>query len=134
VTARLELLDEGFVIRNDGVRRLLTVVGTITVRYEAVASVEVGLDKAPPWYTRRIGLNPGVGSRRAGIFWWHGRKWFMDLNDLARTLVVRLKPGAGYDAIAVTVDEPGAVAAALRTRAGLTSVRDPREPVPPDRH
>ena len=112
----MELLDHGFVIRNEGTRRLVTFAGTITVPYEAVASVDVGLDKVPPWYTRRIGLNPGVGSRRAGIFWWRGEKWFMDVREPARTLVVRLKPGAGYDAIAVTVDDPDALAADLRGR------------------
>jgi hypothetical protein len=117
--ARVDLLDDRFVIRNDGMRRLLTIAGTITVRYEAVASVEVGLDEVPPWFTWRIGFNPGLGSRRAGIFWWRGRKWFMDVDDPARTLVVHLKPGAGYDAIAVTVDDPEALAAELRSKAGL---------------
>ena len=59
--ARVELLDDRFVIHNSGMRRLLTIVGTITVRYEAVESVEVGLDEVPPWLTRRIGFNPGLG-------------------------------------------------------------------------
>jgi hypothetical protein len=63
----------------------------ITVRYEAVESVEVGLDEAPPWFTWRVGYNPGFGSRRAGVFWWRGRNWFMDIDDPARALVVHLK-------------------------------------------
>jgi hypothetical protein len=117
--AEVELLDDRFVIRNEGLRRLLTIAGTITVRYEAVESVEIGLDEAPPWFTWRIGYNPGVGSRRAGIFWWRGAKWFMDVDDPKRTLVIHLKPGAGYGAIAVTVDDPEALAAELRLRAGL---------------
>ena len=57
--ARVELLDDRFVIHNEGMRRLLTIVGTITVRYEAVESVDVGLGEVPPWLTRRIGFNPG---------------------------------------------------------------------------
>jgi len=119
VTPRLELLHDRFVIRNEGIRRLLTIVGSITVRYEAMESVDVGLDEAPAWFTWRVGFNAGIGSRRAGIFWWRGEKWFLDVSDLERALVVRLKPGAGYDAIALTVDEPDAVAAGLRSSAGL---------------
>jgi hypothetical protein len=102
--ARVELVDDRFVIHNEGLRRFLTIVGTITVRYEAVESVEVGLDEVPPWFTWRVGYNPGFGSRRAGVFWWRGRKWFMDIDDPARALVVHLKKGAGYDAIAVSVE------------------------------
>ncbi|MDX6534297.1 MAG: hypothetical protein QOF68_2041 [Gaiellales bacterium] len=117
--ARVQFLDDRFVIRNEGLRRLLTVVGTISVRYEAVSSVEVGLDEVPPWFTWRIGFNLGVGSRRAGIFWWRGEKWFMDVTGPARTLVVHLKPGAGYDAVAVTVENPQTIATEIRSRAGL---------------
>ena len=112
--AQVELLDDRLVIHNEGLRRLLTVVGTITVRYEAIESVEVGLDEVPPWFTWRVGFNPGLGARRAGIFWWRGKKWFLDVDDPARTVVIHLKPGAGYGAIAVTVDDPESVAAALR--------------------
>jgi hypothetical protein len=119
--ARVELFDDRFVIHNDGLRRLLTIVGSVTVRYEAISYVEVGLDGVPGWFTWRIGFNAGVGSRRAGIFWWRGNKWFMDVSDPARTLVVHLKPGAGYDATAVTVDEPAALAAELRSRASLSA-------------
>ena len=50
-----------------------------------------------------------------------GRKWFLDVNAPARTLVVHLKLGAGYDAIAVTVDDPSALVADLGSRAGLTA-------------
>jgi hypothetical protein len=116
--ARVELLDDRFVIRNEGVRRLLTIVGTIAVRYEAIASVDVGLADVPPWWTWRLGYNPAVGTRRAGIFWWEGEKWFLDVRDLRRTLVVRVKPGGagGYDALAVTVDGAEALAAELRAR------------------
>jgi hypothetical protein len=117
--ARVELLEDRFVIHNHGLRRLLTIVGTITVRYEAVAGVQVGLEEVPPWFTWRIGYNPGFSSRRAGIFWWRGGKWFLDVVDPGRTLVVHLKPGAGYDAVGVTVDDPTALAAELRSRAGL---------------
>jgi hypothetical protein len=117
--ARVELLDDRFVIHNEGIRRLLTIVGTITVRYEAVESVEVGLGEVPPWFTRRIGFNPGFGSRRAGVFWWRGKKWFLDVSDPARTIVVHLKQGAGYDAIAVTVADPETLAADLRSRSGV---------------
>jgi hypothetical protein len=117
--ARVELLDDRFAIHNEGMRRLLTIVGTITVRYEAVESVEVGLGEVPSWLTRRIGFNPGLGSRRAGIFWWRGMKWFMDVSDPTRTIVVHLKQGAGYDAIAATMDDPETLAAELRSRSGV---------------
>jgi hypothetical protein len=120
--ARVELLDDYFVVENHGLRRLLTIVGRVTVRYEAVASVEVGLDEVPRWSTWRLGYNPGVGSRRAGVFWWRGKRWFMDVSDPERTLVVHLKPGVGYEAIAVTVDYPEALAADLRSRAGLADL------------
>jgi hypothetical protein len=113
---RVELLEDHFVIRNAGLRRLLTIVGSVSVRYEAVASVAVGLDEVPRWFTWRFGFNAGVGSRRAGVFWWGGKKWFLDISDPARALVVQLKPGAGYDAVAVSVDDPETLAAALRSR------------------
>jgi hypothetical protein len=118
---RVEMFDDRFVIHNDGLRRLLTIVGSVTVRYEALAYVEVGLDGVPGWFTWRIGFNAGVGARRAGIFWWRGKKWFMDVYDPARTLVVHVKPGGGYDAIALTVDDPAVLAAELRSKAGLSS-------------
>jgi hypothetical protein len=117
--ARMQLLDDRFVIRNEGLRRLLTVVGTVPVRYEAVSSVQVGLDEVPPWYAWRVGFNPGFGSRRAGVFWWRGKKWFMDVSDPARAVVVHLKPGSGYDAVAVTVGSPQTIATEIRSRAGL---------------
>jgi hypothetical protein len=117
--AHVELLDDRFVIHNKGARRLLTIVGTITLRYEAVESVGVGLGEVPPWFTRRIGFNPGLGSRRAGVFWWRGKKWFLDVSDPARTIVVHLKQGAGYGAIAVTADDPETLAAELRSRSGV---------------
>jgi hypothetical protein len=118
---RVELLDDRFVIHNEGWRRLLTIVGDVVVRYEAVESVEVGLGEVPRWYTWRVGYNAGIGTRRAGIFWWRGKKWFLDLSDPARALVVNLKAGAGYDAIAVTVDDSETVAAELRARTGLSN-------------
>ena len=65
---RVEMFDDRFVIHNDGLRRLLTIVGSVTVRYEAIAYVEVGLDGVPGWFTWRVGFNAGVGARRAGIF------------------------------------------------------------------
>ena len=80
--ARIELLDDRFVVRSEGFRRLLTVVGTVAVRYEAVASVQVGMDALPGWSSWKVGYNPAFGSRRAGIFWWRGRKWFMDVSDV----------------------------------------------------
>ena len=121
--ARVEFLDDRVVIHNKGLRRLLTIVGTITVRYEAIASVEVGLRDLPAWHTWRVGYNPGFGRRRAGIFWWQGGKWFLDVDDPARTLVAHLKPGAGYDAVAVTVDDPEGLAAELRRSAAKAGRR-----------
>jgi hypothetical protein len=115
---RIELLDDRFVIRNQGLHRLLTIVGDVTIRYEAIASVDVGLDGVPPWFTWRVGYSTGVGSHRSGIFWWRGQKWFMDVRDPARTLVVELKPGSGYDAVAITLDTAEVVAAELRRAAG----------------
>jgi hypothetical protein len=114
--ARVQFLADRFVIRNDGLRRLLTVAGSIPVRYEAIDSVKVGLDAVPPWYAWRLGFNPGVGSRRAGIFWWQGRKWFLDVSDTDRTVVVTLKPGAPYDAVALTVVDPHLIAQQIRSR------------------
>src|SRR4026208_1902684 len=109
--SRVELFDDRFVIHNDGLRRLLTIVGSITVRYEAIAYIEVGLDSLPGWFTWRVGFNAGLGSRRARVFCGRGKKWFRDVHDPARTLVVRLKPGAGYDAVALTLDDPATLAA-----------------------
>ena len=115
---RIELLDDRFVIRNRGLHRLLTIVGDVTVRYEAIASVAVGLDAVPPWFAWRVGYSTGVGSHRSGIFWWRGKKWFMDVRDPERALVVQLKPGSSYDAVAVTLDAAELVAAELQRAAG----------------
>ena len=52
---RLDLLDDRFVIRNEGWRRLLTVVGNVTVRYEAIASIEIGLHELPGVLTPKAG-------------------------------------------------------------------------------
>jgi hypothetical protein len=41
------------------------------------------------------------------------------VSDPARTIVVHLKQGAGYDAIAVTVGDPDTLAADLRSRSGV---------------
>jgi hypothetical protein len=111
---RIELLEDRFVIRNRGLHRLLTIVGDITVRYEAIASVDVGLDRVPPWFTWRVGYSPGIGSHRSGIFWWRDKRWFIDVRDPSRALVVQLTPGGGYDAIAVTLDDAELVATELR--------------------
>jgi hypothetical protein len=43
----------------------------------------------------------------------------MDVSDLARTIVVHFKQGAGYDAIAVTADDPETLAVELRSRSGV---------------
>lgn len=114
---RIELLDDRFVIRNRGLHRLFTIVGDVTIRYEAIAAVDVGLDDVPPWFSWRVGYSPGIGSHRSGIFWWRGKKWFMDVRDPARTLVVDVKPGSGYDAVALTLDAPELVAADLQRAA-----------------
>ncbi len=111
---RIELLEDRLVIRNRGLHRLLTIVGDVTIRLEAIASVAVGIDAVPPWYAWRLGYSPGIGSHRAGIFWWRGQKWFMDVRDPAGSLVLYLKPGAGYDAVAVTLDDAELVAGELR--------------------
>ena len=104
--ARVELLDDRFVIHNERMRRLLTIVGTITVRYEAVESVACRARRGRRRGSRGASASTqALGSRRAGVFWWRGKKWFLDVSDPARTIVVHLKQGAGYDAIAVTVDD-----------------------------
>jgi hypothetical protein len=68
--ASVDLLDDHLVVRSDGLGRLLTVVSGPGVRYEAIDDVAVGLDALPPWYIWRLGYNPGLGTRRAGVFWW----------------------------------------------------------------
>ncbi len=64
---RIELLDDRFVIRNRGLHRLLTIVGDVTTRYEAIESIDVGLDRVPPWFAWRLGYSTGIGSHRSGI-------------------------------------------------------------------
>jgi hypothetical protein len=92
----------------------------------------------PPWYAWRLGYSPGLGSHRSGIFWWRGQKWFMHVRDPARTLVLHLKPGAGYDAVAVTLDDWELVVAELRRalepQAGLEHVGPPVQVEAQERH
>ncbi len=113
----VEVLDGAFRVRYGGVDRVIVLRSDVTVPFAEIDSVEVGLRDAPsPWVARRVGLaDPITGSRR-GRFWKDGRKYFLDLRDPRRALVLRLRPGSRFDVVAIETDDAEPLAEQLRER------------------
>jgi hypothetical protein len=117
MSRRILLEPDAIVVRYGGADALLTLVRELRMPYEAIASVTVGAADAPgPLTLRRIGLAEPITGTRRGRFWADGKKWFLDLRHPARAVVLRLRPGGDFDAVALETDLPEPLADALRER------------------
>src|SRR3712207_4376281 len=91
----LELGRDGVRIRYGGAHAATVLLQELHMPYELIDDVRVGLDPAPsPWTLRRVGLSEPITGRRRGRFWTGGKRFFLDLRDPARALVLRCRPGA----------------------------------------
>ncbi len=88
----------------------------MTVPYEEIESVDVGLRDAPSVWAFRVGLADPLSGTRRGRFWSRGRKYFLDLRDPRRALVLRLRRPGPFDVVAIEADDAEALAEQLRER------------------
>ena len=113
----IDLLDDGVRIGYSGIDHALTLVREAFVPYVLVESVEVGASDVPgPWTLWRIGLAEPITDRRRGRFWRDGKRWLLDLRDPDRAVVIRLRPGGQYDAVAIQSHDPERLADDIRGR------------------
>ena len=104
-------------VRYDGLDRVLTLMDELVLPHEEIESVGVGLAPAPsPWTPLRVGLADPFTGRRRGRFWRYGMRWFLDLRDPARALVLRLRGHPRFDVVAIEHDDAERLAAELRRR------------------
>ena len=102
----LEIEDGNLVVRYDGIDRLATLVGNLVVPRELIESVEIGLPDAPSvWTPKRVGTAVPFRNTRRGRFWRDGKRYFLDLRNPDQALVVRLRPGARFDVVAIETPE-----------------------------
>jgi hypothetical protein len=124
MSRRIELEGDALVIRYGGLTAALTLVRELRLPYASITSVGVGAEDIPsPLTLRRVGLaDPFTGTRR-GRFWTGGTKWFLDLHNPARAVVIRVVRGSDYDAVAIETDLPAQLADAIRERADAIKPR-----------
>jgi hypothetical protein len=116
VSRRIDLLEDALLVRYGGLDAVTTLTRTVRVPYASIAGVTVGLRDAPGLLAWRIGLStPPFGTTQRGRFRERGTWSFLDVHDRERTLVLDLA-GHGYGRVALTVDEPQALAEQLRAR------------------
>lgn len=124
MSRRIELEGEALVIRYAGLTAALTLVRELRLPYASITSVDVGAEDIPsPLTLRRVGLADPLTGIRRGRFWTAGKKWFLDLHNPARAVVIRVVEGSDYDAVAVETDLPVQLASAIRERADAITPR-----------
>lgn len=115
----IELGGDGVRIRYGGADAATVLLQELHVPYELIDDVQVGLNPAPsPWTLRRVGLSEPITGRRRGRFWAGGKRFFLDLRDPARALVLRCRPGARFDVVAVETDAAESQADLIGRRLG----------------
>jgi hypothetical protein len=120
VARRIELLDDELHLHFSGLSMLATAARDVHVPYDAIRSVSIGMPELPGALAIKMGTNTApFGDTRRGTFWSGGRRLFLDLNDPERSVVLELE-GNRYARVALTVDDPEAIAGQLRARAHLT--------------
>jgi hypothetical protein len=125
MSRRIELEHDALLIRYGGVHTALTLVRELRLPYVSITSVGVGADDIPsPLALRRVGFADPITGTRRGRFWAAGKKWFLDLRNPARAVVIRVVPGSDYDVLAIETDLPQQLADAIRARV------DPLRPPP----
>jgi hypothetical protein len=117
MSRRIELEHDALVIRYGGLDAALTLVRELRLPYSSMTSVAVGADDVPsPLTIRRVGLADPITGTRRGRFWSAGKKWFLDLRNPARAVVIRVVRGSDYDVLAIETDLPQQLADAIRAR------------------
>jgi hypothetical protein len=120
MSRRIELGADALVIRYGGLDAALTLARELRLPYESITDVSVGAEDIPsPLTVRRVGLADPITGTRRGRFWVGGKKWFLDLRNPARAVVIRVVAGSDYEAVAIETDLPQQLADGVRTRVGL---------------
>ena len=113
----IDVLEGAVRIRYSGLDRLLAFREDVTVPFEELEDVHVGLDDPPSvWTPWRLGLADPISGRRLGRFWADGRRYFLDLKNPGRALVLKLRGGASFDVVAVEADNADELAARIKAR------------------
>jgi hypothetical protein len=119
VPRRIDLTDDALVLRYSGLAAWARLTGKLTIPYESIRSVRVGIHDLPGMLTPRIGVTfAPLGDTRRGMFWWQGKRIFLDFSDPQRSVVLDLegRPG-GYDLLALEPEtDPEAFADDLRAK------------------
>jgi hypothetical protein len=116
VARRIDLLDDALLVRYSGAEALTGLRRTVRVPYASIRAIAVGLTDPPGALTWRVGLStPPFGTRQHGRFRRAGRWEFLDVSDRERTVVLDLE-GHELARVALTVDDPSALAQQLRER------------------
>ena len=116
MSRRIDFEPDELVVRYAGLDRIATATGEVRVPYESIASVSIGLADPPGALAFRLGLStPPFGTTQRGRFREDGRWSFLDVDDRERAVVIDLT-GHDFRRVALTVDDPEAVAASLRER------------------
>jgi hypothetical protein len=116
VSRRIDFDEDALVIRYGTLDSILRTVGEVRIPYSAIGSVSVGFRDPPGALGFRIGYStPPFGTTQRGRFREHGTWSFLDVDDRERTVVLDLS-GHRFRRVALTVDEPEALAARLRER------------------
>jgi hypothetical protein len=125
MSRRIEVAGDALLVRYGGLDAALTLVRELRIPYGSIESLSIGAEEIPsPLTLRRIGLADPITGTRRGRFWAGGKKWFLDLRDPMRAVVMRVSPGSDYDAVAIETDLPQQLADAIRARV------DPLRPPP----
>jgi hypothetical protein len=116
---RIDFEDDALVIRFTGFGSFVRQARTIRVPYGSIDSVSVGLTDPPRPLALKAGWSaPPFGVTQRGRFRQEGRWSFLDVDDRERAVVLDLT-GQRFRRIALTVDDPEAMAAKVRDRAGV---------------
>lgn len=111
---RLDLRDDALVVSYTGLDAAATLTATVRVPYDSIRLVSVGLADPPGALAFRIGTaTPPFGTTQRGRFRERGRWSFLDVSDRERTVVLDLD-GHEFRRVALTVDDPEAIAGRLR--------------------
>ncbi len=113
----IDVLDGAVRIRYTGLDRLVVLREDVTVPYEEIDAVAVGLEDPPSvWTWWRLGLAEPISGRRRGRFWTGGKRYFLDLQNPGRALTLSLRPGGSFDVVAIEADNAEELAARIRER------------------
>jgi hypothetical protein len=116
VARRIDLAEHELQVRYSGLSAVAVLTQELDVPYSSIGSVRVGMRDLPGAFTFRVGTTTApFGDTRRGTFWVGGRRVFLDLNDRRQAVVLELE-GHRYARVALGVDDPEALAAAIRAR------------------